>query len=478
MIQHTGNFPTISIIIVNYNGRHLLKECFSSLRKLTYPQENIEIIMVDNNSSDDSIPYVRKSFPEVKIISNESNAGFTGGNISGFSAATGEYIVLLNSDVVVDKHWLSALVKAARPSDIGIVSSRLRYATPFIPISIESVALPKSRVYRTIDHSPIGVLIEEIKCQTPELSELVYYKSGFYDRKDGEICTRRTKGNATVLLPFLKEQDHNHYSITLHGLETSEDIITPVKIRVGEKLIKEIKLEPHQAVQVVIKINKNEIKNSLIWLVQNAGNIVLHSGYSKDRGSVVVMRDTEQKEFYEEESAYFNKPSELLAACGASCLIKRKVIENIGFLDGYYFMYYEDVEFSIRAWKAGWNILYEPTSIGYHKHRATTGASESAFFLKLVEQNHISLVITHFPLSTVIIELLQFIARTGLTFVKFFIFQFRDNETRATTWRRKWEGRYEALKFLFREFLRLIISRNKASELNSKERLSLKKMLY
>jgi hypothetical protein len=478
MIHDTNGYPLISIIIVNFNGCDLLGPCLTSLAQLTYPQRKIEVIVVDNNSLDDSVLFVTQNFPQVVVVQNSENLGFTGGNIAGYKVAKGKYIVLLNSDVTVDKNWLTTLVARAKDPQIGIIASRLRFATPFVELLIESAAVPRSKVFRTIDHSPIGVLIEEIVCETPALSDLVYYKDGFYDRQDGEISTRRTQGKARVLLPFKLDQPEATYLVTLHGLASAEKVAMPVNLLINGQKIRSLALEHHETIQLTLKVSKSDVDKSFIWLVQNAGNVVLRSGYGKDRGSVVMMRDTEQKEFYEEESAYFLKPTELLSACGASCLIKREVIEKISFFDDTYFMYYEDVEFCLRTWRAGWKIFYEPLSVGYHQHRATTGSEESAFFLHLVEKNHLAFVITHFPLEIVAKELSLFLARFGMTFLKYLVFQFSDNETRADIWRKKHEGRKAALFSLFRSAGNLLKTRYAMNRMWPINQSKLQKMLY
>lgn len=101
---------TVSVIIVNYNGRHLLEKLFESLAHQTVPAD--EIIMVDNASVDHSADYVREHFPQVIIVPLATNTGFANGNNVGFARAKGEYIALLNSDTVVDKRWLGELVQA------------------------------------------------------------------------------------------------------------------------------------------------------------------------------------------------------------------------------------------------------------------------------------------------------------------------------------------------------------------------------
>ena len=103
--------PIISVIIVNYNGFGLLKECLDSLRGQTF--RDFEIILVDNASSDGSVELVEERYPEVSLIKNRKNYGYGIGNNRGIAAAKGKYIVLLNNDANADPHFLEALIKTA-----------------------------------------------------------------------------------------------------------------------------------------------------------------------------------------------------------------------------------------------------------------------------------------------------------------------------------------------------------------------------
>lgn len=104
-------FPDVSISIVNLNGQRYLKECLSSLEKLNYPQDKIEIIVVDNGSTDKSLSIIRDNYPRVKIIENKKNMGFARANNQAAEAAGGEYIAFLNNDTRVDKSWLIELLR-------------------------------------------------------------------------------------------------------------------------------------------------------------------------------------------------------------------------------------------------------------------------------------------------------------------------------------------------------------------------------
>lgn len=104
-------FPEISVSIVNLNGEEYLKGCLGSLKELNYPQDKLEIILVDNGSTDKSLDLVQKYYPNVKIIKNSKNMGFAYANNQAAKFAGGEYIAFLNNDTRVDKNWLIELLK-------------------------------------------------------------------------------------------------------------------------------------------------------------------------------------------------------------------------------------------------------------------------------------------------------------------------------------------------------------------------------
>jgi GT2 family glycosyltransferase len=104
------SIPRFSVIIPNYNGLIYLKDCFDSLRKTDY--QNLEVIMVDNGSTDESVAYVEDNFPEVKVVRSDRNLNYSGGNNLGIQHATGEYVVLLNNDTEVTPRWIHPLLEA------------------------------------------------------------------------------------------------------------------------------------------------------------------------------------------------------------------------------------------------------------------------------------------------------------------------------------------------------------------------------
>ncbi|MBU3197401.1 glycosyltransferase [Clostridium algidicarnis] len=105
-------YPKISFLIVNYNGKEHLKECFSTLNNLDYPKEKLEYILVDNGSYDDSVEYIKENFPETKIIENQDNQGFAKPNNDAAKIATGDYLALINNDMKIDENWLYDMLES------------------------------------------------------------------------------------------------------------------------------------------------------------------------------------------------------------------------------------------------------------------------------------------------------------------------------------------------------------------------------
>ncbi len=124
-MQTNGN-PLVSIITVNFNGSVDTLELIESLTRITYP--NIEIIVIDNHSENDTPRVIKEKYPSVVLYESNINMGFAGGNNLGIMRARGEYVLLLNNDTIVEKNFLEPLVRKFQSDPrIGAVSSKLRF---------------------------------------------------------------------------------------------------------------------------------------------------------------------------------------------------------------------------------------------------------------------------------------------------------------------------------------------------------------
>lgn len=142
----------LSVIIPTFNGRKLLQQCLPTLdmaiRRAGWTG-NVEIIVVDDRSGDDTVAWINLHRPDIKLIANDVNQGFTGSVNRGLSTAHGPWIALLNNDVLVDENWLATAIPHFSQSDIGAIASRIMMYIP--PDRVESTG---------IDYTTVGIAVE------------------------------------------------------------------------------------------------------------------------------------------------------------------------------------------------------------------------------------------------------------------------------------------------------------------------------
>ncbi len=100
---------TVSIVIINYNTKHLLKTCIDSLLAQTY--KHLEIIFIDNQSHDGSCEYVMENYPQVIAVCNKDNLGYSEGANQGIKMSNGEFVMLLNPDIIFEDDYIELCVK-------------------------------------------------------------------------------------------------------------------------------------------------------------------------------------------------------------------------------------------------------------------------------------------------------------------------------------------------------------------------------
>jgi GT2 family glycosyltransferase len=123
-MAHKKNNPLVSIIILTHNSMTHIKNCLDSVQRLLYP--NLEVILVDNASTDGSDEFVRVNYPWVKIIRNKENLGFAAGNNVGTAVANGRYVLFLNIDTEVTPYSVTKLVQVIEAdSTIGVCGCKL-----------------------------------------------------------------------------------------------------------------------------------------------------------------------------------------------------------------------------------------------------------------------------------------------------------------------------------------------------------------
>lgn len=368
----------VSIITVNYNGLKFLDRFLNSAVNLNCSKNLYEIIVVDNASNDGSVDFVKRNYPEVRLVESNKNLGFGGGNNLGIKNSSADFFLLVNNDTLLDKDILNNLIdcyqKLNRGNRLAAIACKMVLYDWYIPINISEARFEESRIYgenNSWSKSPLNVT----------------YDSGvsFLDE---------------IFLP-IEYQIKHEIGVTLTLLRWRRNKFS---IKVGSKNPTEESFESKNDVKKVhFSLSKKDILDERVDLIQNAGNFLFRDGFGRDRGTIVC-RD---KQFYEPDLGQYDKPEFIPAFCGAGVLINKRAIRDIGFFDEDFFMYYEDDDLSLRMRKAGWKIGYCPKALIRHVHTATS-KEWSDFFIFHTERNRLLLVSKHWPYVIVLREWLKY----------------------------------------------------------------------
>lgn len=139
----------LSVVIVNYNVKHFLEQCLLSVKEASKGLD-VEVFVVDNNSVDSSIEMVKEKFPQVRLIENKENAGFSKANNQAIKISKGEYVLLLNPDTVVEDDTFRKIVEFmdSHPDAGGLGVKMIDGKGKFLPESKRGLPTPSVAFYK------------------------------------------------------------------------------------------------------------------------------------------------------------------------------------------------------------------------------------------------------------------------------------------------------------------------------------------
>ena len=214
----------LSIIIVSWNVKDDLAVCLRSIYE-NRPHEQFEVIVVDNASKDGTVETLKSDFPQVRIIANDDNRGFSGANNQGIEIAEGEYLFLLNPDTIVHRNSLDNLIKIFDENPrVGACGPKILTGEGEIQASVGGLPTFRATLYRYTFLRPLGIFRKHYKGLSVEKSEYdkqmnVELLSGaaimvrrsvieqvgpmdeafFMYAEEGDLCLRIRKGGWTLL---------------------------------------------------------------------------------------------------------------------------------------------------------------------------------------------------------------------------------------------------------------------------------------
>jgi GT2 family glycosyltransferase len=366
--------PLIRVVVVTRDGGSLLDRCLGQLAKVDWPPELLEIVIVDNASSDGSVERAVDAHPQARVLRSDRNLGFAAGNnLALADLGAVEYVALLNNDAFVERDWLRPLVEAleAEP-DLGAATSKVLFAPPYL----------EHRFVRPVTLRGVRVAGEDRWRDT-------LFPEGWLDPDfDPEAGPpyRQSEAEATLWLPA--------------SPDPRAELLTD-----DEWLDVPLAGEPFD-------------------VVNNVGSILLPRGHAADRG--FLQRDTGQ----------FEAPEEVFAWSGTSVLLRRAYLDQVGLFDPKLFAYYEDLDLAWRGRARGWRYLYVPGSVVRHAHAATSVVG-SALFDYHVERNRLLVSVKNAPPTYALGAVGESLRVTGLHVRRDVVGRLRAGERPTTTFLRR-----------------------------------------
>jgi hypothetical protein len=361
----------IRLVVLNYEGGDDVVRCFDHLAALRWPADELELVLVDNGSTDGSAAAVIARHPRVRMVRLDRNTGFPANNVALRDLSGVRYVGLVNNDAFVEPTFLSPLVAALDDDPgLGAACPLILFDHRYVELALQTDARRPGRG----DPRSLGVMLSGARVDGEDVWRRVQVPVGGYGLEIGRRGSHVwTSGDAVVRIP-VRRGDPTPASVELRISALSGRSVT---FRAGGRRTQhQVGVEPSW-VEVPLEGVPYDVVN-------NAGSVVLDNGYGADRG------------FGERDLGQFAEPVDLFAWCGGAVLLRPDYLRDVGLFDERLFLYYEDTDLSWRGRARGWRYRFVPEARVRHLHAATS-VEGSARFHYFTERNRLVVVVKNAP---------------------------------------------------------------------------------
>ncbi len=341
--------PVATVVVVNWNGERWLRPCLDALVRQQTSQTFLTWV-VDNASSDGSVALLEREYPHVRVLRNDENLGFAGGNNTALRQVTTPYAVLLNNDATPEPDWLERLLA---PFDepgaekVAAVTSKVVFAPRFLPLRLEVPGF----VPGGADPRELGLRLSRVVVDGEDVTGRVLWERLVYGAEgvdEDRFWWTRPTGELLVPLP----QDSGPWEVTVDWAAETEKSATLA----------------WDGGEVTLPVTTERSEHSFtvppgtpaVDVVNNVGSLVFTAGYGADRG------------YQEVDNGQYDDPQDVFAICGCAVAFRTEAGREMDWFDDDFFLYYEDTDLSWRLRLAGWRLRYEPSAVVRHVHSASS----------------------------------------------------------------------------------------------------------
>jgi len=381
--------PRATVVVVNWNGERWLRPCLDALarQQCSFPYL---VWVVDNASQDGSVALLEREYPHVRVLRNEQNLGFAGGNNTALRQVTTPYAVLLNNDATPEPQWLERLLA---PFDepgserLGAVTSKVVFAPRFLPLTLQTRGFTPGGA----DPRELGVRIASVCVDGRDVTAQVLWERLTWGA-EGEGAGRFwwTRPSGELLVPLPTEIGPWELSVRW-AAETAKDV--QLAWDGGEVTCPATETMREMSFSVPAGARSVDVVN-------NAGSIVFTAGYGADRG------------YQDVDDGRYDEPAEVFALCGCAVALRTEAGRQLDWFDDDFFLYYEDTDLSWRMRAAGWTIRYEPRAVVRHVHSASA-VEWSPTFVFHTERNRLLMLVKNASAARALRECVRYPLTTG-----------------------------------------------------------------
>ena len=377
--------PRVRLVVLNFNGGELVLRCLAHLERLDWPPDRLEIVVVDNASSDGSDLEVARR-PRARLIRSERNAGFPANNLALRDLDGIDYVGLVNNDAFAEPGYLQPLVDALESDEgLGAACPKILLEPRFVDVRLRA---PTHRPTR--DDRDLGVRLMALEVDGRERWREALFAEGWYPPEGGAGGHefRWSAAEALLRVPVGCAPGVPKARLLVAAARPGVAWVTAGADKVP------VDVSPMPVwVDVSLAGERYDVVN-------NVGSMLVEGGWGGDRG------------FLEPDAGQYDEPQDVFAWCGAGVLFRAGYLADVGLFDESFFMYYEDTDMAWRGRARGWRYRYIPDAVLRHVH-AATAVEGSPLFHHFVERNRLVMLTKNAPRRLAAGAALRFLLSTA-----------------------------------------------------------------
>ena len=405
-MEGDGTPTVVRCVVVNFNGGDLVTRCVDSLFAQASTAIGVQVVVVDNASSDGSADRLAATHGErLRLVRNARNEGYVAAN-AGLGPLDGlpdpDHVALVNPDATLEPGCLAALVAALEADPAaGAAAPCMLFAHRFVDVTVRASAEPAGGDPRALavqlwevrsgdplpeagaspaGASPAGASASELAATHDERLAQVWAGPGAGDVEEHAGRRFRWLGPDTTLgvpVPLDAMSPTATFLVSSPSAKTAAftAAASPAAPSGGERV--EVGPTP-TTVEVALDAA------SAVDRIANAGSIVFDDGAGADRGHFAPV------------GAPYDTPGEVFAWCGGGVLLRWAYLRDVGVFEPSLFLYYEDTDLSWRGRSRGWHYVYVPDARVRHVQGASGGAGSDRFVVSTT-RNRIVVAVRNAP---------------------------------------------------------------------------------